>query len=262
MLVALGGLALSSPDSARAQPVPQKPVAPGRLLAQKLLADRDGNKDGKLNADECPEPLRPAFGRFDVDRNGYLDEGELEHGLGGLSGGTDRPRGPVVAKSLATAADDFVVEVYHNGQKVPDTRRAIVEEVYGATSEKVDVEVRTGDWLVFHVVNNRLRWDGSLYFAAAGLRADGSVAFASNTTDGLWSSCDDPAEVPAFIAGPAYQSTRPVHTIERKFDRGDAQMEAMAPGWGGTAVWGEARSTWIKCQVGPGRPRVDPSPTK
>jgi hypothetical protein len=37
-----------------------------------------------------------------------------------------------LAQYLYTVADDFIVEVYHNGERVP------------------------GDWLVFNVVNNRL----------------------------------------------------------------------------------------------------------
>src|SRR3954464_3923074 len=64
----------------------------------------------------------------------------------------------VRCKYLITVADDFVVEVYHNGKPVPDTERELLVERFGATAEKVQVAIRTGDWLVFHVVQNRLRW--------------------------------------------------------------------------------------------------------
>src|SRR3954468_24396185 len=77
-------------------------------------------------------------------------------------------RDGAVANYLVTVADDFVVEVYHNGQRVPDSARELILERFGATGEKINIAVKSGDWLVFHVVSNRLRWDGSKYFAVAG----------------------------------------------------------------------------------------------
>src|SRR4051812_19071412 len=84
--------------------------------------------------------------------------------------------GPVLARTLIAVADDFIVDVYHNGVKVPDDRREMVEEVHGATVERIKLDVRKGDWLVFNVVNNRLRWGGASYFAVSG-RGESGVAF-------------------------------------------------------------------------------------
>src|SRR3954451_17644250 len=78
------------------------------------------------------------------------------------------PRGPVIADRIFAVADDFIVDVYHNGVKVPDAKRMLLVEVHGATAERIDIEVREGDWLVFNVVNNRLRWGGCSYFRVAG----------------------------------------------------------------------------------------------
>src|SRR3954469_20834310 len=69
-------------------------------------------------------------------------------------------RGALIADRLFTVADDFIVDVYHNGVKVPDSKRTLLVERFGATAERIDIEVRRGDWLVFNVVNNRMRWGG------------------------------------------------------------------------------------------------------
>src|ERR1044072_1633950 len=69
-------------------------------------------------------------------------------------------RGKVIADRLFTVADDFIVDVYHNGVKVPDSKRTLLNEVFGAAVERIDLEVRPGDWIVFNVVNNRMRWGG------------------------------------------------------------------------------------------------------
>src|SRR5437762_10648520 len=72
------------------------------------------------------------------------------------------------AKYLITVTDDFIVNVYHNGKCVPLTRRTLLAEHFGATVERIDEGVKKGDWLVFNVVNNRLRWGGACYFGVAG----------------------------------------------------------------------------------------------
>src|SRR6476646_5439873 len=71
---------------------------------------------------------------------------------------------PLRARYLITVADDFLVDVYRNGRAVPDAKRTLLDERFGATVERLDVEVRKGDWLVFNVVNNRMRWGGASYF--------------------------------------------------------------------------------------------------
>ena len=84
------------------------------------------------------------------------------------TGRAEPPRGRVIADRLFTVADDFIVDVYHNGVKVPDAKRTLLHEVFGATAERIDIEVREGDWVVFNVVNNRLRWGGASYFGVTG----------------------------------------------------------------------------------------------
>ena len=80
--------------------------------------------------------------------------------------------GEIVATKLFIGADDFVVDLFHNGQRVPDTARQMTTEVYGAIGERVDITVRERDWVVFNVVNNRLRWGGAYYFGVAGVNDD------------------------------------------------------------------------------------------
>ena len=74
-----------------------------------------------------------------------------------------------LADTLITVADDFIVDVYHNGVLVPDDRRELIQEIHRATVERIKANVRQGDWLVFHVVNNKMRWGGASYFAVKGL---------------------------------------------------------------------------------------------
>src|SRR5687768_17044710 len=71
----------------------------------------------------------------------------------------------VQARHLITVANDYIVEVCRNGKRIPDAKRELLEERFGATAERITVDVRKGDWLVFHVVHNRIRWGGSKYFA-------------------------------------------------------------------------------------------------
>jgi hypothetical protein len=51
---------------------------------------------------------------------------------------------------------------------VPDSKRTLLVERFGTTAEWIDVDVKRGDWLVFNVVNNRMRWGGCSYVAVAG----------------------------------------------------------------------------------------------
>src|SRR5947207_11914800 len=76
--------------------------------------------------------------------------------------------GDLRASYLITVADDFVADAYRNGRPIPDAKRQLLEDRFGATVERINTEVRKGDWLVFNVVNDRLRWGGAYYFAVAG----------------------------------------------------------------------------------------------
>jgi hypothetical protein len=72
------------------------------------------------------------------------------------------PERAVAANYIITESDDFIVDIYHNGEVVPDSRRHMLSETFGATGERIDIQVHRGDWLVFHVVNDRFRWGGLL----------------------------------------------------------------------------------------------------
>ena len=157
---------------------------------------------------------------------------------------------PLRAAYLITAADDFVVDVYLNGKPVPDEKRTMLEERYGATVERVDVEARRGDWLVFNVVNNRLRWGGTRYFGLAGCFAPNEYGFVSDRASRQWSACDSPREAGRFIAQRSYHDRSAVQIVDNPWPEGDNLMRQYAgSNWSGTPVWGKARNTWIKVLV-------------
>jgi len=174
----------------------------------------------------------------------------LAAAAGGLAAGpaagqpTGRP-GAVIANHVFTAADDFVVEVYHNGLRVPEGQRTLLLEQFGASAERVDVQVREGDWLVFNVVNNRLRWGGASYFGVVG-RGDAGIAFTTELKSGRWSCCDDPAKVNRFVTDRDYLTEAKAQPITNPWGGGDAMITGVADGWGGTPLWGKTRNTWVK----------------
>lgn len=148
---------------------------------------------------------------------------------------------------LVTVADDFVIDVYLNGVAVPDSRRELTLERFGASGEKINVEVNPGDWLVFHVVQNRLRWNGTKYFAVAGCNGPDQFAFVSHPASDAWSACDDPAKAGEFIRNrDAGKETR-AFEIDNPWGEGDAFIRQQAgASFPGAALWGRAASTWIK----------------
>jgi hypothetical protein len=164
------------------------------------------------------------------------------------AGQTGEPRGEVIADHLFTVTDDFIIDVYHNGQKVPDSRRTLLVEQFGATAERIDIEVKKEDWLVFNVVNNRLRWGGCSYFAVTGQGGDG-VAFTTESESGRWSCCDEPGKVSRFISDRLYLGEQRAQPIENPWSGGDDLMKQVADGWTGKPLWGQSRNTWIKFVV-------------
>ncbi len=164
----------------------------------------------------------------------------------GASGASSELR----ANYLITTADDFIVDVYVNGRPVPDARRQLLEERHGATVEKIDTPVRAGDWVVFNVVNNRLRWGGAYYFGVAGCLAPNQFGFTSRLDDGKWSVCDRHEDVDKFISERGYLSDRPAQQITQPWEEGDLDMRRYAgEHWNGTGVWGNSRNTWVKVLV-------------
>jgi hypothetical protein len=158
---------------------------------------------------------------------------------------------PVVASAIQIVADDFVADIYHNGKLVPAESRTLQAEIFGAQVERVALTLKPGDWVVFNVVNNRLRWDGAYYFAAAAVDVDGLVVFASQTTGGEWSACDDVAQVARFISERDYLRDHKAQRVKKEWDRGDREIHRVCPDFTGEGVWGSpaARSTWIKFVV-------------
>lgn len=157
---------------------------------------------------------------------------------------------PVRAESLITAADDFIVDVYHKGIPVPDSDRQVLLERFGATVERIAVQARQGDWLAFHVVNDRLRWGGVYYFAVAGGWTTNGYGFVSELRSGAWSACDDPTKAARFIRDKTFMSDNKASPVERPWQDGSPLMKQFAGStWNGEPVWGQKPSTWIKVIV-------------
>jgi len=166
------------------------------------------------------------------------------------AGREPRPRpaadAPVMATCLLAVVDDFIVDVFQNGEKVADARRRLEAEIFGATVERIELTLREGDWLVFNVVNNRLRWGGAYYFAVAGFDARGGVRFTTELQSGRWSVCDQPGEAPQFIADPDHLANNLARPVETRWSRGDDNVRERVRNWSGEPLWGTNRNTWIK----------------
>jgi hypothetical protein len=174
----------------------------------------------------------------------------LSSGCTTTQSGTPAVPSRIRAHQVISVADDFVVDVYHNGVRVPDTKRKPLLDRFGATAESTAIEVQKGDWLVFHVVNNRLRWDGAYYFGVAGVIAPGEFGFVSELASGIWSVCDSPASAGQFIAQKDFMSDNRAVPVERPWHEGTGLMKRYAgETWDGVPVWGRERSTWIKVRV-------------
>jgi len=153
-------------------------------------------------------------------------------------------------KGVLVVAKDFVVEVYHNGTRVPDEKREYLLDRFGASAECIDVPLQAGDWIVFHVANNRLRHEGRIYFAMAA--SDGADRFAhvSDPASPQWSSCDDPGRARDFIKGRREGTESRAVPITKVWEEGDKYMtEFSGATFPGIPLWGAAPSCWIKYVV-------------
>ncbi|MEY4483990.1 MAG: hypothetical protein RL693_1442 [Verrucomicrobiota bacterium] len=156
------------------------------------------------------------------------------------------PKG-LLATYLITVADDFIVEAYKNGTRIRDDQRTLLDEIHGATAERITVEVKAGDWLVFHVVNNRQRWDGAKYFAVAGCLGENDFGFVSDPGSSDWSVCDDPSRARDFIRQREDGTECRAGAIAKPWSDGDATIRKQAgAGFPGKPLWGGSNSTWIK----------------
>ncbi len=165
------------------------------------------------------------------------------------------------AHHLITVANDYIVEVYKNGKRIPDAQRELLEERFGATVERITVDVRKGDWLVFNVVHNRIRWGGSKYFAVAGCIDDTKTGFVSDPASQQWSVCDDPAKSAEFIRNRDAGTEVRASAIANPWVEGDGYIRKFAgEGFSGKSLWGGAPSTWIKFVAGAAAPAVAGQP--
>jgi hypothetical protein len=165
----------------------------------------------------------------------------------GLFAGPLRADEDVVANYVITSADDFLVDIYHNGRVVPDCRRHMLSERFGATSERIDLQVNRGDWLVFHVVSDRMRWGGVRYFAAAGVFEKNEFGFVSHPDSRDWSACDDTSRAARFISKKNFMSDNPAQKITELWLDGQGLMKQFAgDSWSGEPLWGRSRDTWLK----------------
>jgi hypothetical protein len=154
------------------------------------------------------------------------------------------------AQYVVTVTDDFIVDVYQNGVRVPDEKRELVAEVFGATAERIHIQVQKGDWLVFNVVSDRMRWGGVRTFMAAGVLATNKFGFSTSLSSKNWSVCDDLDSAHRFIAEKNYfQDHRPM-PIEQPWQDGPKYMKQFAGNeWSGDPIWGWSPNTWIKVIV-------------
>jgi len=168
-----------------------------------------------------------------------------------------------IANSVQIVCDDFACDIYHNGKLIPAENRKLQGEEYGAQGELVTVDLKPGDWIVFNVVNNRQRWGGAYYFAAAGQDAAGGLAFASDLRSGNWSACDDLKEVSRFVSERDYLKDHTAQAIQKPWDANNDRIRKGNPDWNGQAIWGDpnSRSTWLKYIV-PGGEKPKPAATK
>lgn len=143
------------------------------------------------------------------------------------------------------------MEVYKNGRHLPDEKRELLLERFGATAERITVPLRKGDWLVFHVVHNRIRWGGSKYFAVAGCLGENEHGFVSDPASQQWSVCDDPGKSADFIRHRDAGIEVRASAIANPWGEGDQYMREYAgESFVGKPLWGGAPSTWIKYVVG------------
>lgn len=153
------------------------------------------------------------------------------------------------ANYVVTVTDDFIVDVYQNGVRVPDEKRELAAEVFGATAERIHIKVQKGDWLVFNVVSDRMRWNGARSFMAAGILESNKFGFVTSLSKN-WCVCDDLNSVQRFIAEKNYfQDHRPM-TPENPWQDGFKYMKQFAgEKWDGQPIWGWSPNTWIKVIV-------------
>ena len=74
----------------------------------------------------------------------------------------------VRANYIVSCADDFVVEVYQNGKAIPDGKRVLLNDRFGATTERINTVIHKviGSYFMSSII--RSDGTGDYYFAVAG----------------------------------------------------------------------------------------------
>lgn len=177
-----------------------------------------------------------------ADRLGLLAKTGRHYGRVG-------PR-PIIADSLLLAADDFVMNVYLDGKKIPSRYYSLLSENFGATFMRVRVAVHAGDWLVFNVANDRFRWGGSAGLAVAGLY-HGQTVFVSRANSPRWRSCSKISHVPAFIAQRESYNEQPAVIPRVPYDWTRDSVKSKCDFKRGQVIWasGNAVNVWLKYRV-------------
>lgn len=158
----------------------------------------------------------------------------------------------LLANYLTIAAKDFVIAAWVNGDPVPTRQRRLILDRFGSTVEKMSVNIRKGDWIVFNVAHNPIRHGGTRYFAVAGNLDKDKFGFVSDPASENWTICDDPSQAAAFISQPGPGVGMRPSSISRKWHEGDGLMRRHAGGsFKGKAIWGKSTSTWIKYTAPP-----------
>ena len=152
------------------------------------------------------------------------------------------------AKRLTVVAKDFVVEIYKNGRRLPRSSRKLLLDRFGASVERIETDVKSGDWLVFHVVHNRLRHGGSKFFAVTGQLDGGKTGFVSRADSPQWAVCDNAAQSTNFIHFRESGTEARAMQIAKPWEEGVKFMKRYTDQteFSGDAIWGAAPSTWIK----------------
>lgn len=153
-------------------------------------------------------------------------------------------------EEVRVVAKDFVIEVYKNGKRIPDEDRKLLLDRFGASAEKINVKLKKGDWIVFHVANNRMRHGGSKYFSAVGIGRHGKHSFVSSPGSDQWSSCDSASDAGRFIEERNYGTESRGVPIAKPWEEGmKFSREFFGEGYIGEPIWGASSSTWIKYAV-------------
>jgi hypothetical protein len=158
-------------------------------------------------------------------------------------------RGNPVADSLYWAACDFVINVWHNGDPVNWKNRKLEAEVFGRTAERLPIDLREGDWVVFQLANNIVRGKGGRLFIAGALLNDKPVIETSASSP--WFFEDNPGKAGDFMA--SYDSGREQNAVSIPTDEawgdGVKLYKRAFPQTKAEPIWGNQPVTWIKLRL-------------